>query len=111
MKEQLPSPDFDRYKYERPNQNWICGKAADGRPCRIGPDGKGQCRATYECQPALELKGGETKGRYKCTRPAEYGGPCANGPLPDGTCCCAIEKCVPVGSLAAKKKRLTRVGL
>jgi hypothetical protein len=107
MKEQLPSPDFDRYKYERPNQNWICGKAADGKPCRIGPDGKGQCRATYECQPALELKEGETKGRYKCTRPAEYGGPCVSGPLPDGTCCRAITKCVPVRSLRAKRKLLT----
>jgi hypothetical protein len=107
MKEQLPAPDFNRHQYERPNQNWICGHAAEGKPCRIGPDGKGHCRATYECQPALETKPGETKGRYKCTRPAEYGGPCAQGPLPDGTCCRCIAKCVPVRSLRAKRKLLS----
>jgi hypothetical protein len=107
MNEQLPSPDFNRHQYERPNQNWICGHAAEGKPCRIGPDGKGHCRATYECQPALEVKAGESKGRYKCTRPAEYGGPCEHGPLPDGTCCRPITKCVPVRSLRAKRKLLT----
>jgi hypothetical protein len=106
MKEQLPS-DFNRHQYERPNQNWICGHAADGKSCRIGPDGKGHCRATSECQPALETKPGETKGRYKCTRPAEYGGPCAHGPMPDGTCGRPITKCVPVRSLRAKRKLLT----
>ncbi|HEX4265830.1 MAG TPA: hypothetical protein VH597_15960 [Verrucomicrobiae bacterium] len=106
MKEQLPSPDFDKHQYERPNQNWICGHAAEGKPCRIGPDGKGHCRATYECQPALETNPGESKGRYKCTRPVEYGGPCRNGPMPDGTCCRPITKCVPVRSLRAKRKLL-----
>ncbi len=107
MKEQLPSPDFNRYQYERPNQNWICGHAAEGKPCRIGPDSKGHCRATYECQPALKVKPGETKGRYECTRPAEYGGPCSQGPLPGGTCCRPITKCVPVRSLRSKRKVLT----
>ena len=58
MKEQLPSPEFNRHQYERPNQNWVCGHAAEGKPCRIGPDNKGRCRATYECQPALKVKPG-----------------------------------------------------
>src|SRR4051812_5522436 len=107
MKEQLPAPDFNRHQYERPNQNWICGHAAEGKACRIGPDGNGHCRAAYECQPALEVKAGETKGRYKCTRPAEYGGPCEQGPLPDGTCCRPVAKCVPMRSLRAKRKLLT----
>jgi hypothetical protein len=107
MREQLPAPDFNRHQYERPNQIWICGHAAEGKPCRIGPDGKGHCRAAYECQPALETKPGEAKGRYKCTRPAEYGGPCAAGPMPDGTCCRGIVKCVPVRSLRAKRKLLS----
>jgi hypothetical protein len=107
MKEQLPSRDFNRHQYERPNQNWICGHAAEGKACRIGPDGKGRCRATYECQPALKMKPGETKGRYECNRPAEYGGPCPQGPLPDGTCCRSIAKCVPVRSLRSKRKMLT----
>lgn len=106
MKEQLPAPDFNRHQYARPNQNWICGHAAEGKPCRIGPDHKGHCRAAFECQPALETKPGETKGRYKCTRPAEYGGPCEHGPMPGGTCCRPTAKCVPVRSLRAKRKLL-----
>ena len=77
MKEQLPSPDFDASRYARPNQNWICGYAAEGRPCRVGPDGRGRCRASFECQPVLEIKEGETKGRYRCTRSAQQGGPCS----------------------------------
>jgi hypothetical protein len=107
MNEQLPSPDFNRHQYERPNQNWSCGHASEGKPCRIGPDGKGHCRATYECQPALEVKAGETKGRYQCTRPAEYGGPCEHGPRPDGLCSRPIPKCIPLRSLRARRKMLT----
>ncbi len=107
MKEQLPAPDFDATRYERPNQNWICGKAADGQCCRIGPDPNGRCRATFECRPVLELKEGEAKGRYRCTRTPEFGGPCDSGPLPDGTCCRPIAKCQPVRSLRAKRKVFT----
>jgi len=107
MKEQLPSPEFNSGQYERPNQNWICGKAAEGKPCRIGSDAKGRCRATCECQPALELKEGENKGRYRCTRTADYGGSCGIGPRPDGTCSRPIPKCVPVRGLHAKRKLFT----
>ena len=75
MKEQLPAPDFDANQYERPNQDWICGKAAEGQCCRDRPRvPAGKCRATFECSPVLELKPGETKGRFRCTRPAEHGG-------------------------------------
>lgn len=107
MKDQLPPPDFDGNNYVRPTQNWICGRAAEGCPCRIGPDAQGRCRATFECTPALEVKEGETKGRYRCTRPAECGGPCENGPLPNGTCSRAIPRCQPVRSLRAKRKAFT----
>ncbi len=107
MKEQLPSPDFNARQYERPNQNWICGHTADGKPCRMGPDNNGRCRAAFECQPALDLKPDETKGRYRCTRPAEYGGPCEQGPLPNGTCSRPIVRCAPVRSLRARRKILS----
>ncbi len=107
MKEQLPSPEFNSGQYERPNQNWICGKAAEGKPCRIGPDAKGRCRATYECRPALEIKEGENKGRYRCTRTADYGGTCGTGPRPDGTCSRPILKCVPARGLHARRKLFT----
>lgn len=107
MNEQLPAPDFDGSQYERPNRKWICGKAAEGKACRLGPDAHGHCRVTYECQPALKVQPGETKGLYHCTRAASLGGPCASGPLPDGTCARPMVKCVPVRSLRAKRKILT----
>ena len=107
MKDQLPSPDPDPTHYVRPTQNWICGKAAEGQTCRVGPNAQGRCRATCECVPILELKAGETKGRYKCTRPAEYGGPCENGPLPDGSCGRAITRCQPVRSMRGRRKIFT----
>ncbi|MBI5801474.1 MAG: hypothetical protein HZA92_12250 [Verrucomicrobia bacterium] len=95
MKDQLPSPDFDHGRYDRPNQNWECGRTCDGCPCRIGPSPSGACRATSECRPVLEKKEGEEKGRWRCTRPKEHGGPCANGPLSDGGCACPVPKCRP----------------
>lgn len=107
MKEQLPAPDFNSRQYVRPNQNWICGHDCDGQACRLGPDPKGRCRTTAECQPVLETKPGETKGRWRCTRTAEYGGPCERGPRPDGACGCPVTKCVPVRSLRLKRRNFT----
>lgn len=104
MSEQLPAPDFDAQNYARPNQNWICGHACEGNACRPGPDARGRCRATAECKPALETKPGETKGRWRCTRP---GGACESGPLPDGSCCRPIAKCSPVPTLRLIRRRLT----
>lgn len=107
MKDQLPSPDFDSNQYERPNQNWVCGWAKEGKTCRIGPDTKGNCRATFECKPTLETREGETKGRFRCTRPKEFGGPCEHGPGPDGTCGRAVPRCQPDRSLRAKRGMFT----
>jgi hypothetical protein len=102
-----PTPDFDSSRYERPNKSWVCGNAADGCPCRIGPSPTGECRATTECAPRLVLKSGETKGTWFCTRPADWGGPCAAGPNPDGTCCRQITRCKPARSLRARRGQLT----
>jgi len=104
MSEQLPPPGFDSQNYARPNQNWICGHGREGNPCRLGPDARGRCRATAECKPVLETKPGETKGRWRCTRP---GGACESGPLPDGSCCRPIAKCSPVPTLRLVRRRLT----
>lgn len=89
--------------YERPNQKWICGHACEGQACRIGPSFGGKCRPTFECAPVLETKPGETKGRWRCTRPKSAGGPCGEGPLPSGACSHAIPPCQPVRSLRAKR--------
>jgi hypothetical protein len=95
----------DSHHYERPNQKWICGHAAEGSPCREGPDNRGRCRATAECAPALEKKPGEEKGRWRCTR---AGGVCQNGPLPDGSCGRPVVKCAPVASLRMRRGQVTR---
>ena len=104
MSEQLPAPDFDAQNYARPNQNYICGHACEGKACRQGPDAKGRCGATAECKPVLKTKPGETKGRWVCTR---SGGECESGPLPDGSCCNPIPKCSPVPTLRLWRGRVT----
>lgn len=106
MKDKQQSSAFSTKEYVRPNQDWICGHLCKGESCRIGPSPKGKCRASYECVPLLDLKPGETKGLWTCTRPKSGGGKCENGPLPDGTCCRAIPKCQPRRSLRAIRKRV-----
>jgi hypothetical protein len=108
MKDQLPSPDFNRGQYERPNLKWECGQTASGKRCRLGPGSKGECRAGFECKPAFEAATGETKGRFRCTRSAEQGGPCEIGPQPDGSCSRKIPKCQPVRSLRSKRAVLVK---
>jgi hypothetical protein len=104
MSDQLPAPDFDAQHYARPNLNWTCGHACEGKSCPLGPDAKGHCRATAECKPVLKTKPGETKGRWTCTR---QGGECESGPLPDGSCCRPIPKCSPVPTLRWWRGRIT----
>jgi hypothetical protein len=104
MSEQLPAPDFDAQNYARPNLSWTCGRACEGKACPLGPDARGNCRATAECKPILKTKPGETKGRWVCTR---QGGECEAGPLPDGSCCRPIPKCSPVPTLRLWRGRLT----
>ena len=92
-------------QYERPNQTWVCGWAAEGRPCRLGPDRKGRCpaRAEAECTPRRD------GDRYLCTRPETFGGPCEPGPLPDGSCCGPSTEhpvCQPRLSIRARRGRL-----
>ncbi len=97
MTRRLQDFRFDKSEYERPNQKWVCGWAADGRPCRVGPDHRGRCHARYECKPR------RAEHRWDCARPERWGGKCADGPLPDGTCCRPIPKCQPVRSLRARR--------
>jgi len=90
---------FKESKYERPQDAWVCGHLADGKPCELGPGPNGRCRVTTACQPRLE------NGRWECRRSPSQGGPCAAGPLPDGQCCLSLETCVPRPSLRMKRKR------
>jgi hypothetical protein len=88
---------LDDSRYERPNQKWVCGRLREGTPCRQGPDARGRCVVIAECQPVKH------DDRWQCTRPADAGGKCALGPLPDGTCSHPIEPCAPVRSLRARR--------
>ena len=98
---------FKESRYERPNQNWVCGWAAEGRVCPLGPDAHGHCRTTSECAP---VRKGD---RWFCTRPASAGGACLEGPKPDGRCSRPMVRCVPLRSLRARRGLVTRwtVGL
>jgi hypothetical protein len=104
MSEQAP-PKFDSQNYARPNQGWICGHAAEGQPCPLGPDWRGRCQATAECAPSLETLPGESKGRWRCNRSGEK---CESGPLPDGSCSRRTPKCAPAPTLRTLRGRVNR---
>jgi hypothetical protein len=87
-------------KYERPQDKWVCGRLAEGKPCALGPGVDGRCRVTTACQPRRD-----EHGRWICRRPAEEGGPCEGGPFPDGRCAVALARCTPQPSLRNKRRR------
>lgn len=93
---------FNRSPYERPNQKWVCGRAAEGCPCRIGPDRRGRCRAVAECTPRGSGAG------WACGRARSAGGPCEEGPRPDGGCAHPIPPCQPVRSVRARRGLVAR---
>jgi hypothetical protein len=89
--------------YDRPDRTWRCGRLALGQPCPRGPDARGSCQGTADCAP---VRRGD---RWHCTRPASAGGPCQAGPRPNGTCSVQRPPCVPVRSLSALRRRVTRM--
>ena len=99
---QIQHFSFRESSYLRPTQKWVCGHLTEGKPCQIGPDNRGNCRATSECQPRRD------GSRWQCTRSQLAGGPCKEGPLPDGKCCRTIPKCLPVRSWRAKRGAATK---
>ncbi len=102
MRPPLQDFGFDQSEYERPTQPWVCGWTVDGRPCRIGPDRRGHCRATFECKPLSK------NDRWFCTRSAAEGGKCAEGPLPHGKCARRIPKCQPVRTVRSQRGLVVR---
>lgn len=94
--------DFRSSKYERPNQDWVCGRLASGKPCQLGPNGSGQCRVVAECAPRRKGDG------FICTRTDAAGGKCDDGPLPDGQCCKSLPPCAPVPSLRRQRGMVGR---
>lgn len=94
--------DYRSSPYERPNQEWVCGRLAEGKPCLVGPGAGGVCRAVAECRPLMK------EGRWFCTRSDAAGGKCASGPLPDGSCCNPIPKCSPKPSIRRQRGMMSR---
>lgn len=101
MRRLLQSIIHNRKLYDRPQDEWVCGRAAEGCPCVFGPGSKGECRATSQCLPA---KKGD---RWVCTRAISLGGACASGPQADGTCGCPVPPCTPQQSLRGRRRQLT----
>jgi hypothetical protein len=85
-------------QYERPQQAWVCGLAANGAPCPAGPNSRGVCPAAAACHP---VRDGD---RWHCNRSALRGGPCDEGPSPDGQCC-IVYRCEPIRSLRVRRGR------
>ena len=101
MMRRLQSFDFNRSAYERVSDNWVCGYAAEGRPCCLGPTAKGRCQSQGECEPRHDGR------EWLCTRSEELGGPCEEGPGRDGTCCQQRPPCVPQATLRRKRGKVT----
>ncbi len=101
MKLRLQKFDFRSSNYERPSQSWVCGRASTGRPCTLGPNGKGKCRTLSECLPK------RSGDNWVCTRAKSAGGACEDGPLPDGHCCRELPACLPIRSLRSRRGHFT----
>lgn len=89
--------DIRESTYERPQQDFVCGLAAEGVHCPLGPCGR-RCSEGSECSP---VKDGD---RWLCGRPASAGGACDVGPGPDGECCRKL-KCRPAPSARVQRGR------
>lgn len=125
-------PAIDVNEYERVNQEWTCGRAAEGTPCARGPNQRGECGAIcrplkvqdrYFCGNAAQLCGRCDDGPLEdgsCSHhparcvPFKKGtayvcglGTCPDGPRPDGTCCQPVPPCRPVRRVLGRRKRLT----
>jgi hypothetical protein len=106
--------DHDRSPYERPNLPFRCGReAAFGKPCPMGPAVNGTCQGISDCTPfqtrklVIDEDTGEQREilRWECRRPAWAGGPCAEGPKPDGACSCTHPPCAPRPTLRRQRGR------
>jgi len=47
---------FDAKRYQHPQQNWVCGRLAEGCPCPLGPSTRGECLSENTCQPRRSLR-------------------------------------------------------
>lgn len=88
--------------YQRPQQAWQCGLADEGPACPLGPSAGGDCPAAAACRPVQD------GDRWHCNRSTLRGGPCGDGPGPDGKCA-IVYRCTPVRSLRSRRGRFVAV--
>jgi len=101
MLKSLQKFGFRDSHYQRPQQDWQCGRSDADSPCQLGPNKRGQCQSRSECVPRLQGQ------RWLCTRvPA-----CEAGALPDGSCCQPLPPCMPRRTVRARRRRLTQMVL
>jgi hypothetical protein len=96
----------DKSPYERPDAPFRCGRGVFWKkPCHQGPYVDGRCGGTSECTPLL-------KGdRWQCKRPNSAGGPCADGPTPQGECSFHRLPCSPWPTLRVIRGRLALLAI
>lgn len=55
MRRLLQTESHEDVPYDRPNLPWVCGLAAEGCPCRLGPTPRGKC-PDERCRPQRSLR-------------------------------------------------------
>ncbi len=105
MSDRPPQPAFDAKAYQLPQQDRVCGRLAEGKPCPVGPGGRGECQVQNLCVPWFDGT------QWHCTRAAAFGGRCSEGPIPDpqhpeqsAECPHQIPPCQPVRSLRSRRR-------
>lgn len=102
---QYENDNHQQTEYQRPSTKYRCGRGAQwGAPCWQGPDANKKCGGTSECTPTRQ------GDRYYCQRPKSAGGACADGPLPDGSCCHTHLPCQPRDTIRGLRGKLALFG-
>ena len=98
--------NHDQNIYERPNHPYLCGRIAWWKaPCPQGPNLDGTCGGTRGCEAVFE------NDRWQCRREQKHGGPCDNGPGPNGECSIQKSPCAPRVTLRVIRGRLALLSI
>jgi len=100
--ENIDSANHRARTYGRPDFPFRCGREGLwSLACGRGPNADGSCGGISECLP---IQRGD---RWLCSRPLSAGGPCNNGPRPDGGCYIRRPPCRPRSSIRARRKHVS----
>ncbi len=105
--------------YKRPNQAYLCGHECDGKSCALRRMRRVPAAVTSSPKTgamranASRRRGSTTASPVRrttasaghCGRDPSRGGPCKDGPRPDGSCCLQLTPCSPAASLRHRRGR------